>query len=707
MVLGVKDDNGMALQSVKKRRICKDLPDFFEFPPRGGSATASQPFRDSVKAFLSSHARLTLQSSLFPSLLAWSLDLRSPAPVVLHIVEEDVTTSRRSVYCDHCRVVGWSGHPVCTKRYHFIIRAEQSEMASVQEDEGRTYPNSCLTCGASVVHLSESRCKSCNSCVRPDDMEDWLYLQLEDNRHLLHAVVHSNGFGHLLTLNGIQGGSRFLSGHHIMDFWDRLCQTLSVRKISVMDVSKKHGMEYRLLHAVTSGHSWYGNWGYGFGAGSYALTQDVYRKAIDFLSSMPLSPFLFQARTPRSRLQSLIAFYQSLSDTQLATFKDLFSFLLSRTLGTSQKPLLVSSNVLCAWTMNDVELLQQAMVKVLRASSGGWVARRALKGAICKAASSELLDYSLKHFGGKVTADGLVVCSRCSPFSCTVEYRLEPLSITTDGSGMHLVYPSEDQVICDLKFLYESLLHPDTMASYKPKMMRDKVIDSANKLLDCKQFMKVYVPENAVPVNPHADHLWCDVQLSDQPKGELVVPPELVVLPLNATVGDLKGAVTLVFREVYPLFKSFQAEQLVEYGSVDDNITVKFLVGSSESIRLEGKCPAKHGLIRFRKERGIESWTVDCFCGAKDDDGERMLACDTCGVWQHTRCLGIDNSDDIPAKFVCLRCKSLYSNELGNIYGSTKDTISVSVPRKTCRGKAALTSGLRLAANLTMTSDVL
>lgn len=69
--------------------------------------------------------------------------------------------------------------------------------------------------------------------------------------------------------------------------------------------------------------------------------------------------------------------------------------------------------------------MQQSMVKVIRAalSGGGWVTRRALKGALCKAASPELLDYCLKHLGGKVADDGLVVRSRCNPSSCLVEYR--------------------------------------------------------------------------------------------------------------------------------------------------------------------------------------------------------------------------------------------------------------------------------------------
>lgn len=69
----------------------------------------------------------------------------------------------------------------------------------------------------------------CNYEISEDNIEEWLYHQLEDNTHVLHGVVHSNGYGHLLTLNGREGGSSVLCGFDIMNFWDRLCQTLSVR----------------------------------------------------------------------------------------------------------------------------------------------------------------------------------------------------------------------------------------------------------------------------------------------------------------------------------------------------------------------------------------------------------------------------------------------------------------------------------------------
>ncbi|XP_028806015.1 PHD finger protein At1g33420 [Neltuma alba] len=664
-----------------KRRVSADLYDFLTFPAADDRCCddmvgGGQPFRKTVQRFLTNYAMVTYPPSLFSSLMTWQILFRigglvdgsdlSPAIVTLDIVEEDVTRSRTSVYCDQCRVVGWSGHPVCRKRYHFIIRASNNHMEA--------YERPCSLCGKST-RLSEPRCKWCDAEITVQDLEDWVYGQIEDNTHLLHGIVHSNGYGHLLTLNGREGGSRLLSGSDIMSFWDRLCAALAVRKVSVMDLSKKFGMEYRLLHAIINGCSWYGNWGYEFGTGSYALTQDSYQKAVNTLSSMPLSDLLFQDRGPRSRWQCVISLYQSLADAELLTIKDLFSFLTSL-IREFHKPLTTRTtsaetcNVLCAWSSKDVEAVQQALIKVLLASAASsgakWVTRRALKGALSRSvASPELLDYSLKYLGGKLAAYGMVVRSRCNPSSSAVEFRLEASNVMEIEAGTNSGYPSKEQVIDDLRFLLDSIIHPERMASYRPKTTRKRVADSARKLLDCKQFMKDYRPDNntAGEQVPPCIRLWCRVELSDQPKEDPAPPPELILLPLNATVADLKNEATTTFQEVYAMYKRFQAEELLEYGSIKDNLTVKLLLGTSGSVRVLGKCHAKHGLNRFRMERGTETWKVDCPCGAKDDDGEKMLACDTCGVWQHTRCAGIENSIAVPSKFVCMRCIRSYRKE--------------------------------------------
>lgn len=47
--------------------------------------------------------------------------------------------------------------------------------------------------------------------------------------HLLHGLIHCNGYGHLLCINGVEGGSKYLCGKEIMDLWDRICSNLRAR----------------------------------------------------------------------------------------------------------------------------------------------------------------------------------------------------------------------------------------------------------------------------------------------------------------------------------------------------------------------------------------------------------------------------------------------------------------------------------------------
>ncbi|KAK5813923.1 hypothetical protein PVK06_029374 [Gossypium arboreum] len=97
-----------------------DLSDFLAFPSPSIAASASgKPFRDAVRSFLSANARLTTAFAppVLPCLMTWQIlfrfgdfdpDANDPSPIVvsLYVIEEDVTRSSRSVYCDQCRVVG-------------------------------------------------------------------------------------------------------------------------------------------------------------------------------------------------------------------------------------------------------------------------------------------------------------------------------------------------------------------------------------------------------------------------------------------------------------------------------------------------------------------------------------------------------------------------------------------------------------------------
>ncbi|KAJ1403946.1 Zinc finger, PHD-type [Sesbania bispinosa] len=662
-----------------KRRVTADFYDFLTFPSPSLAASenfAGGPFRSNVRSFLTKHALLPPPSALFPHLLTWQILFRigdltdgpesGPAVVCLDVVEEDVARSR-SVYCDQCRVFGWSGHPVCGKRYHFIIKADGSSIGG--------YHKPCMCCG-DILHLSESKCKSCNHVTTTDDVEDWVYHQLESTTHLLHGVVHANGYGHLLRVNGREGGSRFLSGCHIMDFWDRLCKTLGVRKVSVMDVSKKYGLEYRLLHAIMKGHPWYGDWGYKFGSGSYCLTQEAYTSAVESLSNLPLSVFHSQEQQPHSRVQDMISYYQSLSEHELVNIRDLFCFLMGlihdarKTASkvddiTCKKRRLNASGLSSSWEKSDVERVEEAMIRVLRAVSGSnWVSWRALRGAVCKVASPELLDYCLGELGGKVVYGGMVVNSRCNPQTGVYEFRLEAATgscygIIANNNSSGSKYPSEDNLLQCLRYLYDSLLHPQMMLNYVEEGTRTLAMRSAQKLLDCKQFVKDYSPEMFPLSDLYKIRISCQVELVDDSEDSAArIPPELVVLPMNATVSDLKIEAANAFQDVYLMFRRFQVDELLGHGGVDDSTQVKLLLGSKEVVGVRGRCIGKNGLSKFRMERGLERWTVECSCGARDDDGERMLACDTCGVWRHTRCSGIQDIDPVPARFVCPRCQN-------------------------------------------------
>ncbi|KAM0890862.1 hypothetical protein ACQ4PT_026764 [Festuca glaucescens] len=152
--------NGRPLKKARTR-----VEAFVGFPAAmDGGAVGT--FREAVRGFLARHARLLPLPSIFspaaaaapPHLLTWRVSLRvgeegdddggGGCGVELNVVEEDVLRSR-SVYCDQCRVVGWSGHPVCGKRYHFIIENDCIQMAGRRR-------TCCLRCGTPMA-AAESR----------------------------------------------------------------------------------------------------------------------------------------------------------------------------------------------------------------------------------------------------------------------------------------------------------------------------------------------------------------------------------------------------------------------------------------------------------------------------------------------------------------------------------------------------------------------
>ena len=146
-------------------------------------------------------------------------------------------------------------------------------------------------------------------------------------------------------------------------------------------------------------------------------------------------------------------------------------------------------------------------------------------------------------------------------------------------------------------------------------------------------------------------------QLSQQQRRLCCPPPELIYLPSDATVGDLKDASVTAFHELYEIFNKFTPTSVE---GVDPGPDV------SDSCPLGPAPPGSTYLIRgtgadvmdaYSRQGGIVSWVVRCSCGVDDDDGERFVSCDVCEVWEHTRCVGIRDDAPVPSRWVCELCR--------------------------------------------------
>ena len=121
------------------------------------------------------------------------------------------------------------------------------------------------------------------------------------------------------------------------------------------------------------------------GSGSYGLNHEAYKTAMESLSSIPLSVFLSQRQKPDPHLQGVISCYQSLSEHELVNIRDLFCFLMGlihdarKTASkvndiTCKKRRTDEAGVPCSWAKSDIERVEEAMLRVLRAVSGSnWV----------------------------------------------------------------------------------------------------------------------------------------------------------------------------------------------------------------------------------------------------------------------------------------------------------------------------------------------
>ncbi|KAM5561659.1 PHD finger protein MALE MEIOCYTE DEATH 1-like [Rosa sericea] len=323
-------------RSLRKRlRACTnhsyELTTFCE-PGRPISPTG--PFRDNIAVFLQQCAELT--DFTVQGMSVWFTLLRSRECLVpLFTIEDNVNTSKTE-FCDHCLSTDWSNHFVSKRKYHMII----------PKDDCWTKP------------LDDS--------------------VLEDTKHLLHGMIHCDGIGHLLCINGLKGGSKHLCGREIMDLWDRICTNLRTRKITVEDFSKKQSMELRLLHGIAYGHPWFGRWGYRFCHGSFGVAEETYERALDILSSIELEKIIqdFSDMEEGEELKRVIHCYKHWSESSLVTIKDLLKFMLTVKAGCPAQRKVRKPKPPTTTTLSSLRIKSKLFADVISHNPGRHPARR-------------------------------------------------------------------------------------------------------------------------------------------------------------------------------------------------------------------------------------------------------------------------------------------------------------------------------------------
>ncbi|VVA39886.1 PREDICTED: PHD [Prunus dulcis] len=649
------------LEACKKRKRRPKIYGFSSFCDPGCPIGPNGPFRDNIRLFLQECAELEDYSVQgMPTWCTLLVHDNRSLVVPLYIIEEDVKTSERP-FCDHCRCTGWSNHFVSKRKYHIII-----------------------------------------------PMDDEWHKPLEDGicdlpTHLLHGLIHCNGYAHLVCVNGLEGGSKHLCGREIMDLWDRVCTNLRTRKITVEDVSKKRSMDLRLLHGIAYGHSWFGRWGYRFSHGSFGVTEHNYERALEILSSLELERIIqaFSDMDQCDELKQIIRYYKNLSETQLITIKDLLRFMLTvkasvpaqkkSLMATSAfssstakpatraahqiKPLMmkeksvryrkfttVIAHMDSRWPQRRLEFAADVIVNALQEkkerdfSHGGMTRQDVRDTARLHIGDTGLLDYVLKSLSNVIVGNH-IVCRAVNPTTRILEYTVHDL---TDGVKVSQpenevlpqslpsasLVPGVD-VYNDVLYLYEHVLlgYPES-----------ELVELATQaILDTKHFVKEcsFRDEEEQLLTFICQLLPSSMDMDIEFKRELP-PGEIVVMPLYATIGELKLAAETALRDTYCITERFVVKGIEGLDEMEDMEVLFGVVQSGAEVGVRGTGIDLDTPLRY--EGGSDTWMVRCECGARDDDGERMVACDICEVWQHTRCCGIEDADTVPPLFVCSAC---------------------------------------------------
>ncbi|CAI9110380.1 OLC1v1010389C1 [Oldenlandia corymbosa var. corymbosa] len=368
-------------------------------------------------------------------------------------------------------------------------------------------------------------------------------------------------------------------------------------------------MDLRLLHGVAYGHPWFGRWGYRFLCGSFGVKDYHYNRSLELLSSLELDKIIQDLScTERCKeVKHIIRCYRDLSETNLVTLRDLFRFMLTlKSRAEGGRNAASSNSKVRRWPVKRLEFTANVIVEALKKKQAENNFLRPLmnRQEVRDAARQQigdtgLIDYVLKSLNNVVVGDYIVK-------------RMMTVSNPTNHG---------DNVYAGASYLYANVLldHP-----------KSEIVKSAARTV----------------LNKTETELTRELSIG-----------EYIVVPLHSTIGDLKLAIQNAMRDTYCITSEFVVTDIEGTGGMGDDELIFGFIQSGLELWVRG-----YGLdldTDLKYEGGADNWKVNCKCGAQDDDGERMIACDMCGVWHHTYCCGIEDSQAAASVFICDTCYAL------------------------------------------------
>nr|CAD1832758.1 unnamed protein product [Ananas comosus var. bracteatus] len=316
------------------------------------------------------------------------------------------------------------------------------------------------------------------------------------------------------------------------------------------------------------------------------------------------------------------------------------------------------------WPVRRLRFAAEVIVGAL--AEGGGAGRRMTRQEVRDAArltigDTGLIDFVLKSLGD-CAVGGRVVRRAPHPLTRVLEFSLEdPAAAEEDeeeeeeeeeARPFAAAWPSQGEVERAVGAVYWGLVEGRR--------------EAAQAVLDCKHWAKRWgLGDEAddrlrflVRWKPPGRKAWEEAEAELSRRRPLIPPGEVVVVEAHAAVGELVAEAERAMRDTYCAFERFVAEGVDGVAGEEWEPVMNGGAESGAELWVRGEFGAEAVACELRREGGeagaeaeAEAWAVACACGASDDDGERMVACDACDVWHHTRCAGIADGDPVPPVF--------------------------------------------------------